>query len=465
MVVALPTISEHFKTDLPTAQWVVLGYAVTISALLLPMGRLSDLVGRKRVYLVGFFFFVAGATAAGLATGVVVLVLVRVMMGVGAAMTQSTSMAIVLSAFPTSERGRALGLQISIVGLGGVVGPAIGGLIVGLAGWRGVFFATATMGVLAIVVAQLLLEERESDKRAETAGATFDWLGAFMSAVILVTVLVALTLGPRAGWDSTAIGGVGLIIAIVIGVFVLWELRADSPMLDPRLFQDMVVSLGVVARFVAFIGISSIRFLIPFYLQAVLGYAPRAIGLIVMPSALAMVLMGPIGGRLTDRYGPRFLASAGLLILATGLLALSRLTNASPLSLIVGVMVVGSIGSGLFGAPNSSSVFGAVGPERYGVMSGFLNLVRNAGNVTGVALATAVVTAVMASKGFEPSLAAVSETGGADLLDAFVSGLKSVYLVTGGLVVLGSFLSALRVGRPLEQRLAGSTDDQQVHVK
>lgn len=465
VVVALPTISEHFKIDLPTAQWVVLGYAVTISALLLPMGRLSDLVGRKRVYLLGFFVFIAGATAAGLATSVTVLVVVRVVMGVGAAMTQSTSMAIVMSAFPPSERGKALGLQISIVGLGGVAGPAIGGLIVGFAGWRGVFFATAAMGVLAIVAAQTLLEERASEKPDETAGAGFDWPGAVLSAVILVTFLVALTLGPRSNWSPTTTGAAVLSFVVVLGVFVWWELRARSPMLDPRLFQDMVFSIGVAARFIAFIGISSVRFLMPFYLQSVLGYAPRAIGLFVVPSALALVLTGPIGGRLSDRYGTRVLSSAGLLISAAGLLILSRVSNASPLPLIIGAMVVQSIGSGIFGPPNSSSIFGAVGPERYGVMSGFLNLVRNAGNVTGVALATAIVTAVMASRGFEPSLAAVSETGGADLLGAFVSGLRGAYLLTAGLVALGAVLSALRAGRPLEQQMVSAPDERQAAAR
>ena len=166
--VALSTIADHFETDLPTAQWVIIAYALTISALLLPMGRLSNLVGRRRVYMAGFGLFVAGAVLSALATSVFGLLAPRALMGVGAAMTQATAMAIVISAFPVSERGKALGLQMSAVGSGAMAGPALGGMIVSLVGWRGVFVVTAILGTVAMVAAYYLL-------RPDAPRAQRDW--------------------------------------------------------------------------------------------------------------------------------------------------------------------------------------------------------------------------------------------------------------------------------------------------
>ena len=377
VVVALPTISEHFATDMPTAQWILIGYSLSISALLLPMGRLSDLVGRKRVYLLGFGLFVLAALLAGSACSVPLLVTARVLMGVGSAMVQGTSMAIVVSAFPEAERGKALGLQMSAVGSGGVAGPVIGGLIVGTFGWRGVFYTTAILGLVAIVAAQFILTGGHRETTTRRLG--FDWLGAVLSSLVLVTFLLAVSNGASIGWTSPPILIVSFAVVGLLVVFTWWELATLNPMLDVRLFKRMLFALGALTRFVSFLGVSSVRFLIPFYLQTVRGYASQHVGLIVVPSAVAMILTGPLGGRLSDRFGWRLPSVGGLLVSALGLLLLSRLTELTPLSLVVTALVVQSSGSGVFGAPNSSSVLSTVVREQYGVVSGFLNLVRNSG--------------------------------------------------------------------------------------
>ena len=441
VTVALPTIADHFGTDLPTAQWVVIGYALTISALLLPMGRLSDLLGRKRVYLVGFGFFVVVALLAGLATSIVGLVLSRLLMGVGAAMTQATGMAIVVSAFPEVERGKALGLQMSAVGTGGVAGPALGGLVVSLVGWRGVFMVTAVMGVVAIVAAYYVLRGRE-DEEANGRGSGFDWVGAGLSTSVLLVFLVAVTRGSSVGWISAPILLSFALLGVLLTMFLTWELRVREPMLDVRMFAHQGYSMGVAARFISFIGISSVRFLMPFYMQSVLGLTPRQVGAAIVPAAFAMIVTGPLGGRLSDRYGWRPLTTGGLLVSAGGLFIVSRVTDSTPVALLVLAMVVQSCGTGIFGAPNSSSVLSAVDPEAYGVTSGFLNLVRNAGNVTGIAISTAVVTAVMASHGFPPTLAAVSN-GDGRLLATFASGTGTAYAAMAVLVLIAAALSAI----------------------
>ena len=444
--VALPTIAGDFGTDLPTTQWVIIGYALTISALLLPMGRLADIVGRKRVYVAGFVVFVSFAALSGAAANVWMLILFRVLMGVGAAMTQGTSMAMVISAFPDSERGKALGMQMSIVGVGGVAGPAVGGLIVSAVGWRGVYFTTAMMGVLAIIAAVTILDGRRAEQ--ERRGSAFDWLGATLSTAMLVVFLLTMSSGPNVGWGSPPIVAAFGVVLLLLGAFVWWELHTPSPMLDVRLFGRKLFLIGVSASFISFVGMASVRFLTPFYLQVVLGYSPREVGLMIVPAALAMVITGPLGGRLSDRYGWTKFNVGGLLLSAAGLFMLSRLGESSSPLLVVAAIVIQSSGTGVFNAPNNSSVLSAVEPQRYGVISAFLNLVRNSGNVTGTAIATAIVTGVMASMGYLPSLAEVTGEGDAGLLSAFTSGLQTSYLWMAGLILVGAAISVLKGARP-----------------
>ena len=201
ILVALPSISDHFETDLPTSQWVVIAFALTTSALLLPMGRFSDIVGRKQVYVAGFAVFLLGAAIAGTSTNITVLILARVIQGTGAAMTQGTGMAMIVSAFPGAERGKALGLHLSIVGTGGIAGPALGGLLVGALGWRWVFYGNMLLAVLSIVPAVLILQSlRPADEDGNRSA--FDWPGAALSTGALVAFLIGMTAGPRFGWTS-----------------------------------------------------------------------------------------------------------------------------------------------------------------------------------------------------------------------------------------------------------------------
>ena len=452
--VALPTIADHYLTDLPTAQWVIVGYALTISALLVPMGRLSDIVGRKRVYIAGFTIFVICGVLAGLSPNVLTLILAKVLQGVGAAMTQGTSMAMLLSAFPNEERGKALGLQMSVVGTGGIAGPALGGMLVSMLGWRSVFFGGAALGVVAVVAGIVVLEAHRATAR-DGERDSFDWIGAGLSTALLVTFLLGMTLGPRYGWLSpTAFAALFAFLGL-LALFVWWELRVESPMMELRLFRRRLFTLGVSASFTSFLGMSSIRFLMPFYLQAVKGYSPGQVGLIIVPSALCMAVLGPLSGRLSDRYGWRLFNVGGLLLSAAGLFILSTITVDSPLALVMSAMVLQSMGIGTFNAPNNSSILSTVEQSRYGTLSGFLNLVRNSANVTGIALVTAIVTASMASAGYEPNLSVVSEGSGRGLIASFTSGLRVAYLAMGVLIVAGVAMSWFKGGASVATETRG----------
>ena len=441
--VTMPTIAEHFGTDLPTTQWVLIGYALAISALLLPMGRLSDIVGRKRVYVGGFVIFVVGGVFAGTSDSILTLIGFKVLQGVGASMTQGTGMAMVLSTFPSEERGKAIGSFITVVGAGNVAGPALGGFIAGTLGWQWVFYFGVALALLAILAVSLVLDGRIYSRRG-IGSLSFDWAGAALSTAALVTFLLVMTNAPRLGWLYPAVlVGIGALVAFV-ALFIWWELRCETPMIDLQLFKLRLVSLGVAAQFISFIGNSSMRFLLPFYMQAALGFSPQQIGLIFVPASIAMIVTGPISGRLSDRFGYRWFTVCGLLFAVCGLLLLSTLTTeSSVLKVAVGMLLLTG-GTGTFYPPNNSSIMQQVPESRYGVMSGFINLVRNSANITGTAVATAIVAAVMVSMGFLPNLSSVAETGDVALLTAFVSGLRTAYIIVAGLLFVGVVFSYIR---------------------
>ncbi len=452
--IAAPTIAEYFDTDIPTIQWVAIAYALTISALLLPMGRLADLVGRKKVYISGSLLFVIGAALAGSAVNLPHLFAARVLQGIGGAMTQGTGMAIITSVFPGQERGKSIGLIMTTVGTGAIAGPAIGGLLVGGIDWRAVFFFGVPLMLIGTIACFAILDDRRAVQVTQgPREGNFDWMGAALSSGMLIVLMLALTTGHRSGWYSPPILTALVGFVALLGAFIWWELRVSNPMLDVRLFARRTFSLGVSANFLAFLGSSAVLFLTPFYLQKVLGFSPSEAGLMTMPGALCMALMGPISGRFSDRYGWRRFTVGGLVLSVSGMLILSRLSENSPVIMVIGGLVLQNSGMGLFYSPNSSSILSAVERERYGVISAFVNLIRNSANVTSIAIATAIVTATMGYMGFEPSLEAVSSgDGGGGVISAFVSGLGNAYLAMLGLLVVGLAVSTFK-GERLRERV------------
>ena len=456
---ALPRIADHFNATIPAVQWVALGYILTTGALLLPMGRLSDIVGRKRIYLVGFAIFTLGAVLAGFAPSLLGVILSKVFQGVGAAMIQANGMAIVTSTFAPSERGKAIGLFMTVVGMGAIAGPVVGGGVVGAFGWEYIFFLGVPFGLASIITALIVLDGKPSEESTpEGHRPAFDWLGAFMSAAALVTFLLVMTVAHRVGWGSPivllAMAGVVLLIA----AFIWWERRAPDPMLALELFKRRMFSLGTAASFLSFVAGTSVFFLMPFYLQGVLGFSPGKSGLIMAPTALAFAVLGPISGRLSDRYGWRWFAVAGLVMSLASMLALASVTATASIGLIAGALVMQGIGMGMFFSPNASAVLSTVERERYGIATAFMNMTRNTASVTGLGLATAIVTATMGSMGFEPSLDLAATGGGAGARAAFTDGLRTAYLVMGGLLALAIVLSLVGVREKATEAIGGEAD-------
>ncbi|MCH8206244.1 MAG: MFS transporter [Chloroflexi bacterium] len=439
---ALPRLATHFDATIPEVQWVTLGYMLTTGALLLPMGRLSDMVGRKRVYTSGLVVFVVGALLAGISTELLGVILFKVLQGVGAAMIQSNGMAIVTSTFAPSERGKAIGLFLTVVGVGAIAGPVVGGAVVGAFGWRFIFFMGLPFGLASIVAALVVLEGRSAEDSLRGGGqGSFDWVGAFLSSAALATFLLVMTNAHRVGWGSPIVAAAMAGVVMLFVAFLWWERRAPDPMLALELFRRRLFSLGNSASFLVFLAGTSVFFLMPFYLQGVLGYSPGRAGLTMAPTAIAFAVLGPISGRLSDRYGWKRFAVAGLVASLVSMLMLSRLGTTASGGQVVTALAFQGIGMGMFFSPNASAVLSTVERERYGIATAFMNMVRNIASVTGVGLATAVVTATMGSMGFEPTLDAVSSGDAAGAREAFTEGLSRAYIVTAGFVALALVLT------------------------
>ena len=409
--IALPQISEHFAADIPSVQWVTLGYSLATSAMLMPMGRLSDMIGRKEVYLIGYAGFIILAFVGGLSQNLAFLIAAKILQGIASAGVQANSMALITEVFPASERGKAMGLYMTIIGTGAISGPIIGGLIVSNFGWRWVFFGGIPFGIIAMISAALALKNRTQQQGGGGRGS-FDWMGAALSSAALVAFLLAMTNAWRLGWDSPPIVAGFAAAVILVAAFIVWELRVSDPMLDMSLFRNRVFSLAISARFAQFMGGSAIFFLMPFYLIQGLGYPASQAALLMIPGSLCLAVVAPLAGRLSDRFGTRWIAAAGMVFSAAGMFNLSLLgTEAPAWQIILGVFLSG-LGMATFSSPNTSAIMGSLTPDKYGIVSGFVNLARTSANVTGIALSTTFVTITMASYGFEPSLSVLTEGGG-----------------------------------------------------
>ena len=441
--IALPRIAEHFEADLPTVQWIVLSYILATSALVMPMGRLSDMIGRKRVLMAGLVVFMGAAIAAGFSNLYILLIAAKVVQAVGAAAIQANGMAMITQAFPENERGKALGLYMTIIGTGSISGPIVGGLLVSGLGWRSVFFAGVPVALVALIFVSIVIRGI-SPAGGRDRGLRFDWTGAFLSSAALVSFLLAITNSHSLGWGSPPIIGGYAAAAILLLAFVWWEQRIADPMLDLRFFKSRQFSMGASARALSFIGSSSVFFMMPFYLVQVMGHPASRAGLLMVPGSVAMALMGPLVGRLSDRVGTRWPAVAGLAMSGTAMLVFSRLNVDSPEWHVVAGMVLSGSGMGAFSSPNTSAIMSSIRRESYGIASAFLNLTRTSANVTGIAVATAIVSATMASMGFEPDLGTVTEGSGTAVREAFVEGLQRAFLVAGLCILVALMISFVR---------------------
>jgi EmrB/QacA subfamily drug resistance transporter len=438
---ALSAIAEDYGVTLRSVTWVVIAQALTISALMMPMGRFADIIGRKKVHLTGLVIFATGSLFTAFAPTFGLLILARVIMAVGNSMLQAVGTAMVISVFPDAERGKAIGSQTTAVAVGGASGPIIAGLVLQWLPWETLFLMIVVPISLAFIAGYFLLDEERVSRGRSRDRPSFDWIGAFLSAAAVIVLVITINNPFGMSWVSPFIIGGVLGFAVLMAGFVFWELRIESPMLELRMFQSRVFSMGISTRFLGFLGTTATRFLLPIFLISFRGLTEGVAGLVLFLSALGMGVAAQSSGRLADRFGERPFMIFGFVILTTTAIAFAFVDGATPMWVVMLIVFLNGLAMGLWSVPNSSMIMGSVPPSRFGVVGALQNLSRNVGNVVGQAVASAVVVGVMVSQGFDVALDEIADTAGAG--DAFVDGWRAAYIFVTVFSALGLLLALL----------------------
>lgn len=446
VLISLPTIGRQLAgTSATLLLWILLGYSLLTSVVLLNFGRLSDLFGRVRLYILGFAIFTAGSALCGFSETGLELVGFRLVQAIGAGFLFSNSAAIITDAFPPNERGRALGVnQVSIV-IGAVSGLVLGGIITSTIGWRWIFFVNVPIGIVATVRARLDLRELA---RPESA-PRLDWAGNLCFAGGLTLLLVAITLGALGQWPTSLAVVGGLVGLAFLVLFVVIERKERFPMLDLSLFRNRQFAASAVAMALNAVARGAFTFILVFYLQGPPRFlSPFAAGLFLVPVSASLAVVGPVSGWLSDRYGPRPFLISGLVVSASGFLWLTTIgPSESFLSLAYPLLLVGA-GMGLFASPNRAAMMTAVPPTRRGVASGIGTTFINTGATVSLGLTIVILTSVLPrdqiAKIFLGTAAAGTFTAGAGFLEA----IHVIFAVSAALILVALVPSVLRGRTP-----------------
>ena len=378
--VVLPALVSEFDVDFAIVQWVVLSFSLTQTAIMLGVGRLGDMVGKKPIFLSGTIAFAIGSVLAGLAPNIELLLFFRVLQAIGGAFATALSMGIVTETFPASERGKTLGLFSSTVSVGGIAGPLLGGALLKYLSWRWIFFVGPPIGFISFLLAWRYLPSTSPGARQR-----FDWIGFSTFFSFLLALMLFLTVGERNGFRSPAMFALLAFSLFSLALFIRTEFQVREPLLDLSLFGNALFSLNLSMRLISFIVSGGIMLLLPFFLSNLLKLDPTVVGLLLTTSMFFFGLASPIAGMLSDRFGYRLIATAGLGVLALGCYTVSTLTaETSIFGYVLRVMPLG-LGMGIFQSPNNSAVMGSVPRERLGVVSGINVIGRTLGNTAGVA--------------------------------------------------------------------------------
>jgi EmrB/QacA subfamily drug resistance transporter len=440
VILALPNMMEGLHANLIEMIWVMMSYILTSTVILLTLGRMADMLGRVRMYNIGFVIFTIGSTLCGFSQTGTHLILSRIVQGAGGAMMVVNSAALLTEVFPPNERGRALGLNGITFAAGSVLGPVLGGLILSAANWRWIFFINLPIGIAGTIWAYRALHELSP----RVKGERFDAIGAVSFSLGLLALLIALTSGIDAGWLSAPILGLFAFFAIMIAVFFWQERRIASPVLDFSLFGNRVYAFSTLAAMVQSLAMFSVNFLIVFYLQGVRGYDPLKAALLLLPMPIVMSVVAPLSGIVSDRVGARLPATVGVIIQAAALFWFTFLkADTSYVVIAIGLALMG-IGGGMFFSPNTSAAMNAAPKNRLGIASGALVTLRQAGMVTSLALAMAVAASTMPKEDMMKLFVGTNVALGSSAMQSFVQGMHGAFVVSIALSLVAAVFSFIR---------------------
>ncbi|WP_315068953.1 MFS transporter [uncultured Clostridium sp.] len=433
--VALPKMATALNVTTSSIQLVATSYLIVIAGTVLIFGRLGDMLGKSKMFTFGLGLFTLGSLLCGITNSFPILILARIVQAIGAAGTMANNQGIITETFPPNERGKALGFLGTSVALGSLIGPGLGGLIVGAASWEYIFLINVPIGVIALFYAIKLLP-----KGNKTVKGKLDILGAVLFMFAIVPLFGALDEGLNIGFSDPMILLSFAIAIISFIIFIFVEKKKEDPLLQLNIFSNKLFSLSIFCAFVTFVAIFCNNIILPFYLQDVMNYTPEHTGLIMMVYPLLLTVVAPLSGSLSDKIGSELLTFIGLILISLGLILMSTLNVNSTAIITIIFIGIMSIGMGLFQSPNNSLIMSTVSKEKLGIAGSVNALVRNLGMVCGIALATTLLYSMMSSIiGYRVTDFVAGRN------DAFIYAMRTVYIAAAVISLIGAALTLLRL--------------------
>jgi EmrB/QacA subfamily drug resistance transporter len=444
ITVALPTLTTSFHSEFTTIQWTILVYDLVLIGLIITMGRLGDLFGRRKFYSLGFVVFVVASALCGVAQTTGQLIFFRAIQAIGGSMIAANGRAIVSVNLPQAERGRALGLTSTAFHIGFLTGPSLGGFLIDTIGWRWIFYINMPFSILGAYLAWKVVPETRARERFAV-----DLPGAFLLLVTNGLFIYAIDQLPRLGWRHPVFLLTLALSGIALAFLLRTEAKAKSPILMLTMFRDRLFSAGISSLFLIAGTLSAINFLLPFYLQYLLGYSPSQVGWIIVADSVVIMIMAPIAGALSDRLGSRLLCTIGCAIVAIAQFFLTTLHIDASLPRIMFPLVIWGVGWALFNAPNQSSILGAVSSERIGAAAGMIATTARAGGAMGVALSATLFGHLVAAAGFSSAQIGNPENWRA-APEVFMDAFSTTIYVLNFFTALAIIFSAVRGQRRVD---------------
>jgi EmrB/QacA subfamily drug resistance transporter len=384
--VGLPTLAQAFNASFQEVQWIVLAYLLAITTLIVSVGRLGDVTGRRRLLLAGIFLFTVASVLCGVAPTLGLLIAARAAQGLGAAIMMALTMAFVGETVPKAKTGSAMGLLGTMSAIGTALGPSLGGVLIAGLSWRAIFLVNVPLGLLALLLAHRYLPVDRQRPKTDRAG--FDNVGTLLLALMLAAYALAMTIG-RGSFGPL---NMALLLAAIFGagLFVLAEARAASPLIRLAMFRDPILSASLAMSALVSTVMMATLVVGPFYLSRALGLDAVLVGLVLSVGPLVAALTGVPAGRIADRFGAQRMTIVGLIGIAAGSFILSMMPAISGISGYIAPIVVITVGYALFQTANNTAVMTDIRPDQRGVISGLLNLSRNLGLITGASVMGAV---------------------------------------------------------------------------
>jgi len=428
--VALSAIQSDLHISTSELEWVVNGYALTFAVLMLTGGKLADLLGRRRIFIVGLVIFTASSLACGLATGATVLIGARVIQGVGSALMNPATLSIITATFPPRQRGTAIGIWVGVSAMALAIGPLVGGILTEQINWSWIFFVNVPVGIVGIIVARLVIDE----SRDESEEQRLDLPGLLSSGAGLFALTYGLIEANSYGWTSGRILGSFVVAAAALALFVVLEHRQRVPMLDLSLFRNSTFAGANTVMLLVALAMFGMFFFNSLYLQRVLHFSAIETGASFLPMTVLIVLIAPVAGRFSDRIGSRWLMGVGLVSLSASLMSFSRLGVDSSFWDVLPGLLLGGVGMSLAMTPTTAAAMGSVPVDKAGVGSAVLNSMRQVGGSLGIALMGAIVVSSIHVADTDPRIA-----------QQFVDGYRNALHVAATIALVGAVVAVATV--------------------